>query len=120
MQKDAQRFADEFNKNEVPKKVGFLDCWVYELVDRTPHIFCGVEQFIEGEYHKYTNNWDWVNQSVDRNTPSAFSHFTYEASGHRKLICDLQGVGDLYTDPQMHTVDGKGCGKGNMGKRGKR
>eukprot|EP01083_Nonionella_stella_P043082 116273_1 len=118
MQKHAHRFADEFNKNEVPKKVGFLDCSVYELVDRTPHVFCGVEQFIFGDYHKYTNNWDWVNQSVDRNTPSAFSHFTYQASGHKVLICDLQGVGDLYTDPQMHTYDGKGCGKGNMGKRG--
>ncbi len=59
MQKHAQRFADEFNKNEVPKKVGFLDCWVYKLVDRTPHIFCGVEQIIHGDYHKYTNNWDW-------------------------------------------------------------
>eukprot|EP01083_Nonionella_stella_P228377 809405_1 len=118
MQKHAQRFADEFNKNEVPKKVGFLDCWVYELVDRTPHIFCGVEQIIHGDYHKYTNNWDWVNQQVDRNTPSAFSHFTYEASRKKILICDLQGVGDLYTDPQMHTHDGKGCGKGNMGKRG--
>jgi len=118
MQKHAQRFADEFNKNEVPKKVGFLDCWVYELVDRTPHIFCGVEQFIFGDYHKYTNNWDWVNQSVDRNTPSCFSHFTYQASSHKILICDLQGVGDLYTDPQMHTYNGKGCGKGNMGKRG--
>eukprot|EP01084_Bolivina_argentea_P140363 246776_1 len=118
MQNHAQRFADKFNINEVPKKVGFLDCWVYELVDRIPHIFCGVEQFIEGEYHKYTNNWDWVNQQVDRNTPSAFSHFTYHASKKKILICDLQGVADLYTDPQMHTYNGKGCGKGNMGKRG--
>ncbi|ETO23941.1 hypothetical protein RFI_13218, partial [Reticulomyxa filosa] len=36
MQKHAQRFAEEFNKKGVPKKIGFLDCWVYELVDRTP------------------------------------------------------------------------------------
>merc|ERR1712130_76858 len=63
-------------------------------------------------------NWDWVNQLVDRNTPSAFSHFTYQASRHKILICDLQGVGDLYTDPQMHTFDGKGCGKGNLGQIG--
>ena len=101
----------------MPKKVGCLDCWVYELVDRAPHIFCGVEFLVEGEYHKY-HNWDWVNQSVDRNTSSAFSHFTYEASQSRILICDLQGAGDLYTDPQMHTSDGKCCGKGNMGQRG--
>ncbi len=61
MHKHAQRFTDEFNKNEVPKKVGFLDCWVYELVDHTAHIFCGVEQIVHDDYHKYTNNWDWVN-----------------------------------------------------------
>merc|ERR1719242_1163472 len=118
MQIEAQKFANEYNKYEVPKKVGFLDCWVYELVDREPRVYCGVERLIAGDYHKYTNNWDWVNQAVERNTPSAFSHYTYHASGGRRLVCDLQGVGDLYTDPQMHTVDGKGCGKGNMGKRG--
>lgn len=22
------------------------------------------------------------------------------------LVCDIQGVGDVYTDPQMHTLDG--------------
>merc|ERR1712136_147105 len=34
------------------------------------------------------------------------------------LICDMQGVNDLYTDPQMHTLDGTGFGKGNMGMLG--
>ena len=41
-----------------------------------------------------------------RNTPQAFSHFTYELSQHSLLICDIQGVGDMYTDPQVHTTDG--------------
>jgi hypothetical protein len=30
----------------------------------------------------------------------------------------MQGVGDLWTDPQMHSHDGKGYGKGNMGRKG--
>jgi hypothetical protein len=34
------------------------------------------------------------------------------------LICDIQGVGDRYTDPQIHSHDGVGFGKGNMGERG--
>jgi len=34
------------------------------------------------------------------------------------LICDIQGVGDLYTDPQIHSADGKGFGNGNMGNFG--
>lgn len=30
----------------------------------------------------------------------------------------VQGVGDIYTDPQIHTLDGKGFGSGNLGLRG--
>jgi hypothetical protein len=55
----------------------------------------------------------------ERNTPQAFSHFTYESSNHRLLICDIQGVSDSYTDPQVHSVDMDGFGgKGNLGQRG--
>ena len=28
------------------------------------------------------------------------------------------GVGDLYTDPQIHTSDGEGYGEANLGPRG--
>jgi hypothetical protein len=48
----------------------------------------------------------FLNGNVTRNTPQAFSHFTYEASSHSLLVCDVQGVGDMYTDPQVHTMDG--------------
>jgi len=26
----------------------------------------------------------------------------------------VQGVGDTYTDPQIHTINGKGFGRGNL------
>jgi elongation factor 2 kinase len=78
---------------------------------------CGVERFIDGPYHKHNNNYGFVSED-DRNTPQAFSHFTYEASNHSVLICDIQGVGDMYTDPQVHTRDGIGFGKGNLGMKG--
>jgi len=48
----------------------------------------------------------------------AFSHFTFERSGHELIIVDIQGVGDLWTDPQIHTADGIGYGDGNLGVRG--
>jgi hypothetical protein len=54
----------------------------------------------------------------ERNTPQALSHFTYHGSNHTVLVCDIQGVGDMYTDPQMHTVINEGFGKGNLGERG--
>lgn len=38
------------------------------------------------------------------NVLQAFSHFTFERSGHQLIVVDIQGVGDLYTDPQIHTV----------------
>lgn len=31
-------------------------------------------------------------------------------SGHELIVVDIQGVGDLYTDPQIHTAKGKAEG----------
>ena len=36
------------------------------------------------------------------------------------IIVDLQGVGNTYTDPQIHSIDGKGFGAGNSGLKGVR
>jgi elongation factor 2 kinase len=55
---------------------------------------------------------------VARNTPQAFSHYTYIVSQGQKLCVDIQGVGDLYTDPQIHTLSGKAYGDGDLGPRG--
>lgn len=116
MQTEARMWAQRFNEKHPPKAVDFLAAYVLELVDREGQPLCGVETFISGNYRKWNNNWDWSDDQ--RNTPQAFSHFTWEASGHRLLICDLQGVGDLWTDPQIHTRDREGYGKGNMGMAG--
>lgn len=68
-------------------------------------------------------------------TAQAFSHFTYALSREEILICDIQvlahlrsdrayivptcqGVGGMYTDPQIHTISGKGFGAGNLGQTG--
>jgi len=138
MQAEAQKFADLYNKMKLPKKVGFLDVWVYQIREGhwSPHRFfdgfCNVEKYIKGEYVKYTTNWDQqalVSKKklkgkrktithMCRNTPPTFSHFTYKISGRKLVVVDIQGVNDLYTDPQMHTLDQKGFGKGNLGKKG--
>jgi len=121
MQAEAQRFADMYNKLEVPKKVGFLEVSVYEIQDMPNSdgpIICNVEEYIKGDYIKHNNNWDWCEDLVARNTPQTFSHYTYEASDRKLIVVDMQGVNDLYTDPQMHTLDKNGFGKGNMGIRG--
>merc|ERR1711871_1281114 len=102
-----------------PSRVQFVKAWVIELLERNGTPLCGVERYISGEYHKHSNNFGWCDEDVqNRNTPQAFSHFTYEASNHEMVVVDLQGVGDMYTDPQIHTLNGEDFGLGNLGKAG--
>jgi hypothetical protein len=68
-----------------------------------------LEPFIEGTYVKYNNNCGYVNED-NANDPfnqaaQAFSHFTFERSQGRFLVSDLQGVGNVLTDPAIHTLD---------------
>ena len=71
---------------------------------------------MEGVYRKHNNNYGYVNE-YERNTPQAFSHFTYETSGKKLIVVDIQGikgrldnslkhlgVDDFYTDPQIHIL----------------
>eukprot|EP01113_Clastostelium_recurvatum_P027764 TRINITY_DN3359_c0_g1_i3.p1 TRINITY_DN3359_c0_g1~~TRINITY_DN3359_c0_g1_i3.p1 ORF type:complete len:785 (-),score=166.46 TRINITY_DN3359_c0_g1_i3:106-2343(-) len=113
----ARKWADRYNERNPPKKVAFLMSWVLEMADRPGEVICGVEPHVEGKYIKYNNNSGYVGTD-DRNTPQAFSHFTYEHSNHQLLIIDIQGVADWYTDPQIHTYDGVGFGMGNLGQKG--
>jgi len=113
----AKEWAKKFNSYSPPKNVDFVKVAILELTDRDGSPLCTVEKFIIGCYQKHNNNFGFISED-DRNTPQCFSHFSYEASMHTLLICDIQGVGDLYTDPQIHTIDGKGFGRGNLGDKG--
>ena len=68
-----------------------------------------LEPFIEGNYIKYNNNASYVNEEIpydpSNQAAQAFSHFTFERSRGRFLVCDMQGVGKLMTDPAIHTRD---------------
>jgi hypothetical protein len=68
-----------------------------------------LEPFIEGTYIKYNNNCGYVNENNpdDRSNQAAqaFSHFTFERSRGCFLVSDLQGVGNILTDPAIHTLD---------------
>eukprot|EP01135_Chromosphaera_perkinsii_P005600 Nk52_evm14s355 gene=Nk52_evmTU14s355 len=115
--------GEEQHLSAVPKKVDFMMAYLIEMVDRPgAPIYC-VERFMDGDYRKYNTNSGHLPQhkhadgSLEhcRLTPQAFSHFTYVRSKGRLLVCDIQGVGDLYTDPQIHTINGEGLGEGNLG-----
>jgi len=50
-----------------------------------------VEHYIDGEYVKYNSNSGYVDNRLARQTPHAFSHFTFERSGHELIVVDIQG-----------------------------
>ncbi|KAF6773679.1 hypothetical protein AHF37_07429 [Paragonimus kellicotti] len=115
---DAKLWAEEFSRQPaILKKVDIAQMCVLEFVNRKEKPLYHLEHFIEGTYRKYNSNSGFVDEAA-RNTPQAFSHFTFEQSGHRLIVVDIQGVGDLWTDPQIHTADGQAYGDGNLGIRG--
>ncbi|ESO01491.1 hypothetical protein HELRODRAFT_149307, partial [Helobdella robusta] len=117
LQMDAKLCGEAYNRLRPPKQVDILQMSVLELKDRPDRPFFHLEHYIHGDYIKYNSNSGFVEESL-RMTPQAFSHFTFEHSGHRLIVVDIQGVGDLWTDPQIHTDDGLKYGDGNLGTRG--
>ncbi|KPA81509.1 elongation factor-2 kinase-like protein [Leptomonas pyrrhocoris] len=110
------------------KRTGFFS---YRTTDTRDIIFT-MEPRLKGNFTKYTNNFGEVYEGFEQRLDNemeqkrhkvlmaaeAFSHFTLQDSGGSMLVCDLQGVNDFLTDPQIHTEDGKGLGMGNMGQEG--
>ena len=82
-------------------------------------LFCVERAMEEGGYVKYNNNSgfvDWDEGGREhRLTPHAFSRFSFDESCGQLMVVDIQGVDDVYTDPQIHTLSGKDYGEGNLG-----
>ncbi|MEQ2191120.1 hypothetical protein XENOCAPTIV_021395 [Xenoophorus captivus] len=96
-------------------QVDIMQMCVMEMTNRPGKPLFHLEHYIEGKYIKYNSNSGFVRDDNIRLTPQAFSHFTFERSGHQLIVVDIQGVGDLYTDPQIHTEKGTDFGDGNLG-----
>nr|CAB3240932.1 eukaryotic elongation factor 2 kinase [Phallusia mammillata] len=118
LQMDAKLWGEEYNKHHPPKKVDIMQMSVIEMSDRPGKPLFHLENYIEGDYVKYNSNSGFVHDDDARATPQAFSHFTFECSQHRLIVVDIQGVGDLWTDPQIHTYKGTEYGDGNLGTKG--
>lgn len=86
-------YADKFNTYDPPKPVSYVAGHVLELIERAePHTYA-VEEFIHSKtgasFVKHNNNTGGV--LTERNTPQAFSHFSYEASERQLIVVDVQG-----------------------------
>ncbi|XP_053132180.1 eukaryotic elongation factor 2 kinase isoform X2 [Hemicordylus capensis] len=118
LQMEAKLWGQEYNRHKPPKQVDIVQTCILEMKNRPGKPLFHLEHYIEGKYIKYNSNSGFVRDDNIRLTPQAFSHFTFERSGHQLIVVDIQGVGDLYTDPQVHTESGADFGDGNLGVRG--
>ncbi|XP_071763881.1 eukaryotic elongation factor 2 kinase isoform X2 [Centroberyx gerrardi] len=118
LQMEAKLWGEEYNRHRPPKQVDIMQMCVVEMTNRPDKPLFHLEHYIEGKYIKYNSNSGFVRDDNIRLTPQAFSHFSFERSGHQLIVVDIQGVGDLYTDPQIHTEKGTDFGDGNLGVRG--
>jgi len=110
----AESYAQEFNRRGSGHYIGFLPVSVLRVdLDGTLY---NTEPLLRGDYQKHNDNSGHIDTQVD--LPQAFSHFTYEASNRTLIVVDIQGVGDYYTDPQIHSFNGEGFGLGNLGASG--
>ncbi|EPY36644.1 myosin-heavy-chain kinase [Strigomonas culicis] len=122
------------NREDIPdhlynSRMGFFS---YHTTDSDRVLFA-MEPKLVGHFTKYNSNFGKRYSSnefpltvpVQRHrrfrvfqAAEALSHFSLIQSGGGLLLCDLQGVEDRLTDPELHTYNQKGMGIGNMGPEG--
>ena len=110
-------------------QIEFLPVVMLRLIGQDGHktsTVYNVEPYIHGNFTKITNNWGFVDRDGQGSKLLlAFSHFTSEKSNQSLLIVDHQGWTSsdhlsttFLTDPQIHSVDKKRFGIGNLGQEG--
>jgi elongation factor 2 kinase len=123
LQHEANKWANRFNNQHPPKSISFLRAYALEFPNRIGSPWFAVERYVAGKdtygagFFKHNTNSGYVDKELRRTTPQVFSAFTFYASQGHRLVTDIQGVGDLYTDPQVLSSDYR-FGEGDLGIRG--
>mmetsp|Transcript_12989 Transcript_12989/g.30753 ORF Transcript_12989/g.30753 Transcript_12989/m.30753 type:complete len:750 (-) Transcript_12989:61-2310(-) len=123
LQYEASHWAKEFNDHDPPKKINFIRAYALEFPEREGSPMFAVERFISGTdaygvgFFKHNTNAGFVDEDLHRVTPQVFSAYSFYESSGTRLVADIQGVGDLYTDPQVLSNDYR-FGDGDLGPRG--
>uniref|UniRef100_A0A8C3AAF2 non-specific serine/threonine protein kinase n=1 Tax=Cyclopterus lumpus TaxID=8103 RepID=A0A8C3AAF2_CYCLU len=106
--------------SHIPCTAGFLE--VFLLYCHSAGQWFAIEECITGEFRKFNNNNgdEIVPTNLLEETMLAFSHWTYEYTRGELLVLDLQGVGEILTDPSVIKSGEKGSydmifGPANLG-----
>uniref|UniRef100_A0A3Q2YSJ0 non-specific serine/threonine protein kinase n=1 Tax=Hippocampus comes TaxID=109280 RepID=A0A3Q2YSJ0_HIPCM len=122
-QRAAQKLTVAFNQirpKPIPYSPRFLE--VFLLYCHSAGQWFAIEECITGEFRKFNNNNgdEIAPTNLLEETMLAFSHWTYEYTRGELLVLDLQGVGDILTDPSVIKSGEKGSydmifGPANLG-----
>ncbi|XP_062860712.1 transient receptor potential cation channel subfamily M member 7 isoform X1 [Trichomycterus rosablanca] len=122
-QRAAQKLTFAFNQirpKTIPYSPRFLE--VFLLYCHSAGQWFAIEECITGEFRKFNNNNgdEIVPTNLLEETMLAFSHWSYEYTRGELLVLDLQGVGEILTDPSVIKSGEKGSydmvfGPANLG-----
>lgn len=105
----ARNFASQLNEvvaKDRPNEYGQSFMYKSVYIGKTEEgEFLTVEEFISGDFVKFTNNNGIVckEDTILCNKAQAFAHFTYEKSEGKVVVLDIQGSGYTCTlyDPEI-------------------
>ncbi|XP_060893733.1 transient receptor potential cation channel subfamily M member 6 isoform X3 [Labrus mixtus] len=116
-QKAAQTLMQVFNQvkpDDMPHCPRFLD--VSLVLWHSNGQWLTIERNMSGDFRKYNNN---TGEEIAPCCPLeemllTFSHWTYEYSFRELLVLDIQGVGEVLTDPTVIMADDQSGSRGEM------
>lgn len=109
-----------------PASLLFVPCFVYEVEGHAPEnepACFAAERYLPGVFLKYNSNSGYVADALlpHNDMVQAFLHFSFEESGGKFIVADLQGVARdkevLLTDPQVLSL-AREYGPGDLGATG--
>jgi hypothetical protein len=131
VQSVAAQMAEEFNNRtsnfKNVKKVEFTQVTTLEVGSGPARKFYNMEEVLEGNWIRYSNNGGYVNTSDYAAVLQAFTHWTHERSRGLLMVNDLQGVrmknehGESVfrlCDPAIHCTDVMRFTRTNLGVEG--
>ena len=102
---------------EVHPRAHFHNTFLNLILSSCQTIFYTTGDSYGNGFLKHNTNSGFVDMEEHRKTPQVFSAHSFYASNGTRLVADVQGVADLYTDPQVLSMDYR-FGDGDLGPRG--
>lgn len=114
----ANKFNDQINqlKGFEWARILFIQSVFFESENGELFI---LEGEIDGQFEKYSNNLDKIDESREIRHLTAYAHFTYQETRGEYLLTDFQGVNRcLLTDPCVHSKTREFQESGDFGLEG--